>query len=107
MKIRLISGRMTVICHQSSPKSSLERYHKHCAILQTLLSGHPLLSGHLGRSQRCPLNRGFTVCTISYTRSMLSSVFFSDQCNRNLDENIQCTVTSFQAQWKKMLLYTY
>ena len=30
-------------------------------ILQTLLSGHPLLSGHLGRSRRCPLNRGFTV----------------------------------------------
>ena len=30
-------------------------------ILQTLLNGHPLLSGHLGRSRRCPLNRGFTV----------------------------------------------
>ena len=30
-------------------------------ILQTLLSEHPLLSGHLGRSRRCPLNRGFTV----------------------------------------------
>ena len=26
-----------------------------------LLSGHPLLSGHLGRSRKCPLNRGFTL----------------------------------------------
>ena len=32
---------------------------------------------------------------------MLSSVFF-DLCNRNLDENIQCPVTSFQAHWEKM-----
>ena len=30
-------------------------------ILQTLLSGHPLLSGHLGGSRSCPLNRGITV----------------------------------------------
>ena len=29
--------------------------------LEPLLSGHPVLSGHLRRSRRCPLNRGFTV----------------------------------------------
>ena len=32
--------------------------------LQPLLSGHPLLSRHLGRSRRCRLNRGFTVVCI-------------------------------------------
>ena len=26
-----------------------------------LLSGHPLLLGHLGKSRKCELNRGFTV----------------------------------------------
>ena len=26
-----------------------------------LLGGHPPLSGHFGRSRRCPLNRSFTV----------------------------------------------
>ena len=29
--------------------------------LKPLLSGHPLLSRHLGRSRKCPLNTGFTV----------------------------------------------
>ena len=30
-------------------------------VLQPLLSGHPLLTRHLGTSQTCPLNRSFTV----------------------------------------------
>ena len=33
-----------------------------------LLNGHPLLSGHLGRSRRCPLNRGFTVYLCDFAK---------------------------------------
>ena len=39
----------------------------------------------------------------SFLHVVCFQVLFSDQCNRNLDENVQCTVTSFQAHWKKML----
>ena len=52
---------MIVIRHQSSPKSSLELYHKHCVNFTNSTKRTPLLSGHLGRSRRCPLNRGITV----------------------------------------------
>ena len=34
---------------------------KHCTIFTPLLSRHPPLSGHLRRSWRCPVNRGFIV----------------------------------------------
>ena len=33
-------------------------------IKKPLVNGHPLLRGHLERSQGCPLNRGFTVFPI-------------------------------------------
>ena len=37
--------------------------------LQPLLSVYPLLSGNLGRSRRCPFNRGFTVHVMHYNLS--------------------------------------
>ena len=43
LKIRLISGHMTVICHQSSPKSALELYHKHCAIFTNSIKWTPFI----------------------------------------------------------------
>ena len=43
LKIRLISDRMTVMCHQSSPKSSLELYHKHCAIFSNSIKRTPFI----------------------------------------------------------------
>ena len=78
---KLTSYRITVIRDQSSPKSlsqntaqfpnsvlnNMELYHSTEQPLnvnrsQTLRNFcNPLLSGHLGRSRRCPLNRGFTV----------------------------------------------
>ena len=49
--------------------------------VKPLLSRHPLLSGHLGRSRRCPLNRGFTVLKYFYYPSsiQLYKDFFSVQ----------------------------
>ena len=67
---------MIVIRHQSSPKVLWNFITNILQFLQTLLSGHALLSRQLGRSRRCPLNRGFSLCTVSYTSSMLTSVFF-------------------------------
>ena len=39
--MRLISGHMIVIRHQSSPKSSLELYHKQCAIFTNSIKRAP------------------------------------------------------------------
>ena len=44
--------------------------------LQPLLSGHPLLSRHLGRSQRCPLNiRKLYYCNSMYPWGYWASEF--------------------------------
>ena len=42
--------------------------------LQSLLGEHPLLiiSGHLGRSWRCPLNRGFTLLRSGFVNEDLT-----------------------------------
>ena len=50
---------------------------------KSLISGHPLLSGHLRRSRRCPLNISFTVfrviatCSIiKYCSTLITYIFF-------------------------------
>ena len=55
---------------------------KHCTIFANLyLSRHPLLSEHLGRSRRCPLQRGSLYKQFLkriYHKSEVTSVFFRD-----------------------------
>ena len=43
--------------------NNMQLYHSTVTVdfYKPLLSGLPLLRGHLGRSRRCPLNRGLTV----------------------------------------------
>ena len=52
---------------------------KLCTIFTNLyFSGHPLLSGHLGRSQGYPLNTGFTVLGIPCGMKFLWDPIFLD-----------------------------
>ena len=82
---------MIVIHDQSSPISLAQSTALHgtlsqcrvtieCNLRQTsrnfykpLLNGHPLVSGHLRRSQRCPLSKGFTIFEIQTWDILVSS----------------------------------
>ena len=46
--------------------AKLQRAH----FCRSLLSGHPLLSGHMARSQGCPINNGFTVFILRPRRTL-------------------------------------
>ena len=49
---------------------------KHCAIFTTSIRRTPsiniIISGHLGRSRRCPLNRGFTLLRSGFVNEDLT-----------------------------------
>ena len=54
---------------------NVNRYQTLHNFYKPFLSGHPLLSGHLERSRRSPVNRGFTV--INYLNAIVTPWDFS------------------------------
>ena len=79
---------------------------QYCLITQFLqppLSGHPLLSRHLGRSRRCRLNRGFTVVCIPRVPFFFNTFVFYCQhiCCTLSVENV-CSETLQQVKTARM-----
>ena len=69
---------------------------KHCAIFTT-----SIISGHLGRSRRCPLNRGFTVQSIPSLQTPLYYGHFvwSQKCQKSYIPYLYNTDTWSSVKW--------